>query len=232
MIGGEVAVRDPEIPLQLDGIACRQRHHGLQPDGGGERDVGGGNFAEGAADFRRAVQDEPSAHAGRGAGVDLVEQRRAEEVCAGDRRDEAVVASVERALIVIVGVVDADLRPAVDADVVVVVGEALEARQPGLIDDAGGVVDDQPVEEGAAVGGDRQPEPVRTEEAHQRLGDIGGLEGEPEVAARGFLVHCIEQIAGPALGDGLRGPERRIELGGERVGRVGGGANAKQRHVL
>ena len=35
MIGREVAVRDPEIPLQLDGIACRQRHHGLKPDRAG-----------------------------------------------------------------------------------------------------------------------------------------------------------------------------------------------------
>lgn len=29
VIGGEVAVRDPEIPLQLDGIARSQRYHGL-----------------------------------------------------------------------------------------------------------------------------------------------------------------------------------------------------------
>ena len=36
VIGGEVAVRDPEIPLQLDGIAGSQRDHRLQPDGGGE----------------------------------------------------------------------------------------------------------------------------------------------------------------------------------------------------
>ncbi len=50
MVGGEVAVRDPEIPLQLDGFA------------GGEPDVGCGDFAEGAADFYRAVQDQtPSA---------------------------------------------------------------------------------------------------------------------------------------------------------------------------
>jgi hypothetical protein len=40
VIGREVAVRDPEIPLQLDGIARRQRHHRLQPEGGGERDMG------------------------------------------------------------------------------------------------------------------------------------------------------------------------------------------------
>ena len=29
VIGGEVAVRDPEIPLQLDGIACGELDHGL-----------------------------------------------------------------------------------------------------------------------------------------------------------------------------------------------------------
>lgn len=48
MIGGEIAVRDPEIPLQLDGIARSQRDQGLQPDGGSERDMGRGDFAEGA----------------------------------------------------------------------------------------------------------------------------------------------------------------------------------------
>ena len=53
--------------------------------------MGGGDFAEGAADFRRAVQHEPPAHAGRGAGVDLVEQRRAEEVGAVDGGHEVVV---------------------------------------------------------------------------------------------------------------------------------------------
>ena len=154
MIGGEVAVRDPEIPLQLDRVACSQRHQGLQPDRGGERDVGGGDFAEGAADFARTVQHEPTAHSGRGAGIDLVEQRRAEEVGAVDRGHKIVVRGVERPLIVVVGVVKADLRPGSDAHVVVVVRPCLEARQPGLVDNAGGVVDAQPVEEGAAVGGE------------------------------------------------------------------------------
>jgi hypothetical protein len=59
VIGGEVAVGDPEIPLQLDGIACGQRRHGLQPERGGERDVGAGDLAEGAADFGGAVQHQP-----------------------------------------------------------------------------------------------------------------------------------------------------------------------------
>ena len=47
MVGREIAVRDPEIPLQLDGIAGGERHHGLQSDGGSEGDMGGGDFAEG-----------------------------------------------------------------------------------------------------------------------------------------------------------------------------------------
>ena len=46
VIGREVAVRDPEISLQLDGIARGQRDHGLQPDRGGERDMRGRDFAE------------------------------------------------------------------------------------------------------------------------------------------------------------------------------------------
>ena len=56
MIGGEVAIRDPEIPLQLDGIARSQRDYRLQPHGSCERDMGSGDLAEGAADFRGSVQ--------------------------------------------------------------------------------------------------------------------------------------------------------------------------------
>ena len=117
------------------------------------------DLAEGAADFRRPVQHQPPAHARRGAGVDLVEERRAEEVCTIHGRGEVVVRGVEGALIVVVGVVQGDLRPGAHTDVVVVVGVRLEARQPGLVDDAGGVVDAEPVEEGAAVGRDREAEP-------------------------------------------------------------------------
>lgn len=80
MLGREVAVLRAEIALQLDGIARAQRHDGLQPDGGGQRDMGGGAFAEGATDFRAAVRREPPTHPGRRAGVDFVEQCRTEEV--------------------------------------------------------------------------------------------------------------------------------------------------------
>jgi hypothetical protein len=52
-----------------------------------------------------------------------------------------------------------DLRPGIDADIVVEVGPGLEARQPGLVHDGAGVVDDQPVEEAAAVGRYREAEP-------------------------------------------------------------------------
>lgn len=58
--------------------------------------MGRGDFAEGATDFRRAVQDQPPAHAHRGAGVDRVEQRRTEEVGAVDGRHEVVVRGVGR----------------------------------------------------------------------------------------------------------------------------------------
>ena len=53
------------------------------------------------------------------AGVDLVEQRRAEEVAAVRGRDEVVVGGVERTLVVAVGVVGADLRSGPDAEVFV-----------------------------------------------------------------------------------------------------------------
>jgi len=232
LVVGEVAVRDPEISLQLDGISRGQRDHGLQPDRGGERDMGGGDFAEGAADFGRSVQHQPPAHAGRGAGVDLVEQRRTEEVGAVNRGHEAVVGGVEGALIVVVGIVQADLRPGPDANVVVVVGVRLEPGQPGLVDDAGGVVDVEPVKEGTAVGRDREPEPVRTEQAHQRLGDEAGLQRQPEIVSGRLLVHGVEQIAVAALGDGLRRPERGVQLGRERVRRIRRRADTQQRHVL
>lgn len=232
MIGGEVAVRDPEIPLQLDGIARSQRHHGLQPDRGGERDVGGGDFAKGAADFRRAIQHQPPAHPRRGAGVDLVEQRRAEEVGAIDRGHEMIVRRVEGPLVVIVGVVDGDLRPGADADIVVVVRVGLEPRQPGLVHDAGCVVDAESVEEGAAVGGDREPEAVRPEQPHQRLGHEACLERQPEIVARGLLVHGAEQIARPALGHGPSRPERGIQLGREWVRGIRCRAQPEPRHVL
>lgn len=55
VIGGEIAIRDPEVPLQLDSIARGERHHGLQPDGSGQRDMRGRALAEGAPDFSRAV---------------------------------------------------------------------------------------------------------------------------------------------------------------------------------
>jgi hypothetical protein len=40
VVGGEVAVGDAEIPLQLDGVAGRQRHQRLQRERRCERDVG------------------------------------------------------------------------------------------------------------------------------------------------------------------------------------------------
>ena len=72
-------------------------------------------------------------------------------------------------------------------------------------------------------------EPKRPSSA---LVDEPGLQGQPEIVAGGLLVHGVEEIAGPALGHGLRGPERRVELGRERVARIRGGADAEQRQVL
>lgn len=105
MVGGEAAVRDPEIPLKLDGIARRQRHHGLEPDRGSQRDMGGGDFAEGAPDFGGAVQHQPPTHAGRGAGVNLVEKCGAEKVGAVGGCGEEAGPRIECALVVVVGVV-------------------------------------------------------------------------------------------------------------------------------
>ena len=53
-----------------------------------------------------------------------------------------------------------------------------------------------------------------------------------EVVARRLLVHGVEQIAGAALSDALGGPERRVQLGRERVRSVSRGADPEQCHVL
>jgi len=116
LVGSEIAVSDPEIPLQFNGVACSQWDHGLQPDGGGQRDMCGRTLSEGAPDFRRAVQHEPTSHAGRGAGVYLVEQRCAEQVCPVHRCGEQAGPSIECTLVVVVGVIQADLRPASASD--------------------------------------------------------------------------------------------------------------------
>lgn len=155
MVGGEIPVGHAKFALKFHRVARSKQHHGLQPERRRLGGVSAGYLAERSSDFGRSVQHQPPAHACSCAGIDLVEQRGPEQIRAGDRSDEAVVARVEVALVVV-----GDLRPGVDADIAVVVGVALEAWQPWLIDDAGGVVDDQPVEEGAAVGRDRQPEPV------------------------------------------------------------------------
>jgi hypothetical protein len=79
-------------------------------------------------------------------------------------------------------------------NIVVVVRPSLEPGQTGLVDDAGGVVDAQPVEEGAAVGGDREPEAVGAEQADQRLGHEAGLQGQQHM--RGALSQ-LPMASGP-----------------------------------
>lgn len=65
-----------------------------------------------------------AAGARRGTDVDLVEQRGTEEVGAGGRRHKAAVGGIEGALIVHLGVIDGNLRPSADVDVVVEVSVA------------------------------------------------------------------------------------------------------------
>lgn len=112
------------------------------------------------------------------------------------------------------------VRPGPDTDIVVVVGIGIEARQPGRrVGDLGvGVVDDQPVEEGAAVGLNREPESVRPEQPQQRLCHEAALQGQTASVARSLLVHRVEQIAVPAFGHGLRGPECGVRPDGNGSG--------------
>ena len=57
----------------------------------------------------------------------------------------------------------------------------------------------------------------RSRKRDQSLGHEAGLERQPQIIARGLLVHLEEEIAGPALGHRLRRPERGVQLRGERV---------------
>ena len=95
MVGGEIAVRGAEVALQLDGVAGGQPDQCLQPERCGLGDMRSADLTPRAAYLGRAVQHEPPAHAGRCAGIDPVEERRAEEVGAVHGRHEAVVGGVE-----------------------------------------------------------------------------------------------------------------------------------------
>ncbi len=95
MVGREISIRRAKVALQLDGVALCKRCHGLQPERRRLGDTRAGNSPPRAADFRYAVQHQPAAHPRIGAGVDLVEQRRAEVPRAGDRRGEVAVADAK-----------------------------------------------------------------------------------------------------------------------------------------
>lgn len=71
VVGRKIPILSAEIPVELSRVARRQRHHRLQPEGRGFRDMRAADLAIGAPDFGGAVQYEPPAHPGRGAGVDL-----------------------------------------------------------------------------------------------------------------------------------------------------------------
>jgi len=101
-----------------------------------------------------------------------------------------------------------------------------------LLDDAGGVVHDQTVEEGAAVGRNSEAEPFGAKQPDERLCHETALQSQAEIVARGLLVHGVKEIAGSAFGHGLGGPERRVELGRKRIGGIGGRAQPQQRKVL
>jgi len=63
VIGREVSILRTEIPLELNRVASRQRHHRLQPDGSGFRDMRAAYLTIRAPDFGRAVQQETQANA-------------------------------------------------------------------------------------------------------------------------------------------------------------------------
>lgn len=66
----------------------------------------------------------------------LYRQVGAEGLEPGDGRGEAIAAGIERVLVIVVGVVDADCCPAVRGDVVVEVREGRELGIAWQIDDA------------------------------------------------------------------------------------------------
>ena len=58
---------------------------------------------------------------------------------------------------------------------------------------------------------------VRAEKPDQRPEDEADLLRQPGIVARGRLVHRVEDIASPALGDGFRGPQRCVQPRREKV---------------
>ncbi len=73
---------------------------------------------------------------------------------------------------------------------------------------------------------------VLAERPHQRPGHEAGLRRQPEIAGGSLFVQCVEQIDGPAFGDGLRRPLRRFQLGRESVGGNRSRPEPEQREVL
>ena len=74
-------------------------------------DVIAADFPEGAPDFGRAVQHQPTAHAGRGAGIDLVEQRGTQKAGAVDGSCEQIGQGIEYTPIVVIGIIKTDPGP-------------------------------------------------------------------------------------------------------------------------
>ena len=92
-----------------------------------------------------AVEDKLRAHTGGSVCVDLEREHTPEVIGAIDGRRKFARACVETGLIVRIEVVDRDLYPCACRTIIVKVGDALEAGQLRLFDNAVRTVDNQPV---------------------------------------------------------------------------------------
>ena len=126
-----------------------------------------------------------------------------------------------------------------------IVGECIERRRSDLrarrdlIGEAGAerelggrLADRDGVEPSRAVGRNLDVQIIVAGEPD--LGAAGeiGLQQQRERFRGALLAHLVAQVAVAAFRDGFGGPERVVELGAERVGRIRRGADAEQRQVL
>ena len=120
LVAFDVAVVGREVDAHVDHVVQRERREDRQVVGGDIVDRRAGDGP--AAAELGAVLVERGDHLRRHGRVGFEPQREPEDVNPGEQGGEVVVAAVEGALVVGVGVVELDLGPGVGGDVVVEVG--------------------------------------------------------------------------------------------------------------
>lgn len=115
-----------------------------------------------------------------------------------------VVRGVEGTLIIVVGVVQSDLRPGSNADIVVVVGVSNRGSRGWSTMPV--ALSTLSPSKAAPLSAETARRKTGAEEPHQRLGRETGLQRQPEIVARRLFVHGRRTDVAAALGDALGGP--------------------------